>query len=207
MPYPEPSMQHKILTRSGRLLDLVDPRPEDIGIADIAHGLSRQFRYGGHLGDYTVAQHCCAVAKCISDNWPGAGHQGLLEALRHALLHDASEAYIRDMPTPAKKLMPDYQGVEARLESAIYARFGISGDWADMVKEADVSLCGAESRLFLLGRREDVDDLFPAPTVPVDPEFISAFWAPDRARAAYLALWESLGANNTSFKWPGHASD
>lgn len=207
MPFPNPDMQHKILTRSGRLLDLVDPRPEDISIEDIAHGLSRQVRYGGHLGDYTVAQHCFAVARCIHDNWPGAPHHGLVEALRHALLHDASEAYIRDMPTPAKKLMPDYREVEARLEAAIYSRFGVSGDWADMVKEVDASLCGAEARLFLDGVRDDVEELFPSPTVPVEPSCIRTFWAPDRARAAYLALWASLGSADKTLNWVGHAYD
>ncbi len=53
-------------TASGTIIDLADPHPEDIKIADIAWGLSRQNRFGGHTiskKPYTVAQHTVQVSR------------------------------------------------------------------------------------------------------------------------------------------------
>ena len=49
---------------SGRRLDLLDPSPLDIEIADIAHGLARVARWNGQTGGdhaYSVAQHSLLV--------------------------------------------------------------------------------------------------------------------------------------------------
>jgi len=192
MTYPHPYMAHKIMTHSGRLLDLQGPDPNDILIEDIAHGLSRQYRYGGALRDYTVAQHCVVVAKCVMDNWPGEPHQGLNEALKLALIHDASEAYIRDMPTPAKRLLPDYVTLEHHLMNSILSKFGIPNTWADMVKDADASACGAEARIFIGPTQHDLDELFPLVILPVDGGLLTSDWTPDRAKVMFLRLWEGL---------------
>jgi hypothetical protein len=192
MTFPHPYMAHKIMTHSGRLLDLQDPQPEDILIEDIAHGLSRQYRYGGALRDYTVAQHCVVVTKCVYDNWPGEPHQGLNEALRLALMHDASEAFIRDMPTPAKRLLPDYVDLEHKLMQAVFNKFGIASTWVDMIKDADSSACGAEARIFIGPTQHNLDDLFPLVILPIDTGLLESDWAPDRSKAMFLRLWEGL---------------
>ena len=202
MTYPNPLMEHKVITHSGQTLDLLQPNQADINIEDIAHGISRQYRYGGALRDYTVAQHCVSVAKCIQDNWPGEEHQGLEDALRLALIHDAAEAYIRDMPTPAKRLLPDYFDLEARLMEVIIKKFNINLDWQEMVKEADSSACGAESRLFIRHLQvADIDGLFPPVTIPVDPEMIKDCWSPDHAKAMFLRIWTSLLPENRNKPW------
>ena len=54
-----------------------------------------------------------------------------------ALFHDASEAYMCDMPSPLKKLCPDYKVIEARVSKAIAERFGLMFPWPDNVIQAD----------------------------------------------------------------------
>ena len=53
-------------TASGKIFDLADPQQEDIDIADIAWGLSRQNRFAGHTiakKTYSVAQHTVQVSR------------------------------------------------------------------------------------------------------------------------------------------------
>jgi len=108
--------QDCIRTFTGKYINVFEPDPELIDIEDIAHALSHQCRFGGHLRHfYSVAQHsivCCRQAQ--------EGHQ------LAALLHDASEAYLLDIPSPIKKRLPDYQAIEARLQEAIEAKFGFT---------------------------------------------------------------------------------
>jgi hypothetical protein len=110
---------------SGRRLDLLDPSPLDIEIADIAHGLARVARWNGQTHgahSFSVAQHSLlveAIAGHLNPDWPDAWR--LI-----ALLHDAPEYVIGDMISPFKAVMGDaYKAVEARLLGAIHLRFGL----------------------------------------------------------------------------------
>lgn len=106
-----------IRTWSGARINVFDPHPNDIVIEDIAHGLAMRCRFGGHTKSFhTVAEHC--IFMC--DNAP-------FELKLQALLHDASEAYIGDMPSPIKHRLPDYQMLEAALMEAIGRKFGFDG--------------------------------------------------------------------------------
>jgi 5'-nucleotidase len=191
MGFPSKKYQNKLFTASGQFVDVGDPDPETIRMDDIAQGLSRQFRFGGFIGDYTVAQHSVAVASCVYDNWPGDPERGLREALRLALLHDAAEAYVRDMPSPAKRLMPDYRQVEDRLFSAILKRFGVSRDWSDRVLEADLTLCGLEARM-LLPREPEMDEKVPPVVLHVDNSLVLPAWDMDRAAHKLIQSWWRL---------------
>jgi hypothetical protein len=86
-----------ILTRSGKMLDLANPWADDICLEDIASGLANTIRYRGALGvPLTVAQHSVLLSY-----WTGFTD----EQRRFALLHDAAEAYLGDIPRPACRLM------------------------------------------------------------------------------------------------------
>lgn len=128
--------------RSGTIVDLVNPEPEQIKTADIAHALARLCRFTGHTRDfYSVAQHTCLVEGLIPQS------NTRLKAL--AILHDAAEAYIGDITTPVKNLIPDIRDVESRIMAAIYAHYNIDPPIPvehEIVKWADHSILLTERR-------------------------------------------------------------
>ena len=96
-----------IETFSGQKVSFPFPEPESIKIHDIAHGLAHICRFSGQCSRfYSVAQHSLNMA--IELNKRGCGPRLLLLGL----LHDASEAYIGDMPSPLKRLIPAYREIE-----------------------------------------------------------------------------------------------
>src|ERR1700712_2620476 len=110
---------------SGRRLDLLDPSPLDIEIADIAHGLARVARWNGQTNGphiFSVAQHTLLVEAVMRQHSPRVDHRVRLAAL----LHDAPEYVIGDMISPFKAVLDGaYKAVEKRLLSAIHIRFGL----------------------------------------------------------------------------------
>jgi 5'-deoxynucleotidase YfbR-like HD superfamily hydrolase len=110
---------------SGRRLDLLDPSPLDIEIADIAHGLARVARWNGQTDGahiFSVAQHTLLVEAVMREHMPRVDVSVRLAAL----LHDAPEYVIGDMISPFKAVLDGaYKAVEKRLLSAIHIRFGL----------------------------------------------------------------------------------
>lgn len=124
-----------IATLSGRVIDYLDPDPEQIILDDIAAGLSVHPRYSGQtLRAWSVAQHSMLVAHLVSPQYR-----------LHALLHDAPEAFLCDVPSPAKDAMrvvsngepSSYDVIERNLWTAICIRYDISHEMPDEVKRAD----------------------------------------------------------------------
>src|SRR6476620_12579559 len=111
---------------SGRRLDLLDPSPLDIEMADIAHGLARVARWNGqtmgaHI--FSVAQHALLVEALARARVPRLDRNGRLATL----LHDAPEYVIGDMISPFKAVIGEsYKAVEKRLLAAIHLRFGVT---------------------------------------------------------------------------------
>lgn len=125
-----------LLTHSGQHFDLVDPQPEMITVIDIVKGLSRESRFAGQTRYYyTVAQHCAIASTIVAP-----------EYAFEALMHDASEAYLKDIPRPLKQMLPDYRRIEQRVESAIRARFGLPDEQSPEVTEADRIMLATERR-------------------------------------------------------------
>ncbi|MGB8608171.1 YfbR-like 5'-deoxynucleotidase [Bradyrhizobium sp.] len=126
---------------SGRRLDLLDPSPLDIEIADIAHGLARVARWNGQTSGahiFSVAQHTLLVEAVMRERTPRVDVRLRLAAL----LHDAPEYVIGDMISPFKAVLGgDYKAVEKRLLSAIHIRFGLppllGPEVERQIKEAD----------------------------------------------------------------------
>ena len=61
-------MKRTVYTYSGRLVDVLNPKPGDIAPEDIAHALACTCRFNGHSrGFYSVAQHSMLVAEICGD--------------------------------------------------------------------------------------------------------------------------------------------
>jgi 5'-deoxynucleotidase YfbR-like HD superfamily hydrolase len=122
---------------SGRRLDLLDPSPLDVEIADIAHGLARVARWNGQTSGehaFSVAQHSLLVEAIYGDLVPDAAPAQRLAAL----LHDAPEYVIGDMISPFKAVMGgSYKDCEHRLQRAIHLRFSLPADLPAKLK-ADI---------------------------------------------------------------------
>jgi hypothetical protein len=115
-----------IQTYTGLQFWPLDPDPDDICIEDIAHALSMKCRYGGHcMKFYSVAEHSILVSRNC--------YKHRLEAL----LHDAAEAYLCDLPSPVKPHIVGFKGIETAVEEAIATRFGLSYPWSWEVHEVD----------------------------------------------------------------------
>lgn len=136
---------------SGRRLDLLDPSPLDVEIADIAHGLARVARWNGQTNgphSFSVAQHSLLVEAI-------ANHLVLELPSRvclAVLLHDAAEYVIGDIISPFKAVLGDaYKGVEKRILGAVMLRFGLPAamrrDVAKLAKDADIIAAHYEAKL------------------------------------------------------------
>lgn len=92
-------MNRQVETYTGRMVDPLDLKPEDVCIEDIAHALSMQCRYNGHCRIfYSVAEHSWEVRFFVERRLNGTRDEQFA-----ALMHDAAEAYLHDMVAPIKR--------------------------------------------------------------------------------------------------------
>jgi GNAT superfamily N-acetyltransferase len=129
-----------ILTYTGKAVNPLDMKPEDICIQDIAHALACVNRFAGHVAKpITVAQHSVLVSKLATS--PGnsyfpSGEEKQKVALQ-GLLHDAAEAYLGDMTKWVKASMPVFCEAENRLQRTIFQKFGCDETLHEMVERGD----------------------------------------------------------------------
>lgn len=157
-------------TYTGKQFWPIDPRPEEIESLDIAHALSQLCRYGGHTNRfYSVAEHCWLMSHAVSP-----------ENALWALLHDATEAYLCDLPRPLKRMMPDYSIYERRLMISICMKYNLlSLTEPEEVKEAD-------NRILIDERARLMAD-HPVPWINLEPLGVQVWgWAPKIAEQKYL---------------------
>lgn len=134
---------------SGRRLDLLSPTPLDWTDDDLAIGLSRTFRWGGHSiwpgAPLSVAQHSLAVLERRRRAHPLSVPHQLRE-----LLHDADEGLINfDCISPLKPFLgPAFSDLQARLAGVVAQRYHLP-PWniADkkLHKQADIAAAAAEA--------------------------------------------------------------
>ncbi len=135
-------------TYTGKRFYPTDPRPEDVDIADIAHALSLICRFNGHVSHhYSVAQHSVHCAQLAVK----MGFNPEMQFL--ALMHDAAEAYVCDLPRPLKySMMGAYAPIEGAVETAIHQRFEIQpfSCWQHTtIKKLDDTVLYCEARQLL----------------------------------------------------------
>lgn len=176
-------MSPTIQTNDGHYFNILEPCPSTISIQGIAHALSHICRFTGHVSQfYSVAQHSIMASLIVPS-----------DMAREALLHDAAEAYIGDVSTPLKMLLPEYKAIEKNVERVIAERFAL--EWAPttqaLVKKADLIMLATEKRDFFMhveGEREwkCLDGIEPL-GLTLKP------WPPEKARLAFIQRAEELG--------------
>jgi 5'-deoxynucleotidase YfbR-like HD superfamily hydrolase len=183
---------------SGRRLNLLDPSPLDVEIADIAHGIARVARWNGQTTGahiFSVAQHTLLVEAIARLRVPRLDRSRRLAVL----LHDAPEYVIGDMISPFKAVIGDaYKAVEQRLLTAIHLRFGLPARLPEevtrLIKAADREAAYLEAtRLAGFAATEARRFFGPPPAIPpaTERDYLSP-WPAERAQARYLKRFSEL---------------
>jgi len=155
-----------------------------VRLDDVAHGLATKCRWAGHTRTYySVAEHSLRVATLVPEysKAPLDGGTRL-----QALLHDAAEAYLGDVPAPLKRRLPRYGEIEERLLAVILEAFDAPPlPLHPAVKWADRELLEAE-RHHLTALRE----VYPHAEAPgaAYPPFTPLSW--ELARQAFRTAVE-----------------
>ncbi|OZA27576.1 MAG: hypothetical protein B7X93_08865 [Hydrogenophilales bacterium 17-61-9] len=177
-------MNSVIETVGGQYFNLLYPCPSTIDLGGMAHALSHLCRFTGHTSSfYSVAQHSFMASLVVPE-----------EFAREALLHDAQEAYIGDVSSPLKRLLPSYSDIESGIEGAIAGKFGLA--WTPearlAVKHADLVMLATERRdLFSNPMGDEWACL--AHISPLDMAVVPM--TPENARRAFLGRAKELGLN------------
>lgn len=152
---------NSIATFTGMCFDLAVMDPDSIDIRDIARALSMNCRWGGHVNKfYSVAEHSVRVYEEVEAPFKLV-----------ALLHDASEAYLHDMPKPFKIMLPDYIAMEDKLMQVIADKYGFAYPLIPEIKVADKRLLEWEWKVLKESKNEV-------------PDWIG--WDPKRAERMFL---------------------
>lgn len=132
-------MEPSIALASGSYFNFLEPEKSKFKLLDIASALSKICRFTGHTRQfYSVAQHSVMCSYLV-------GREHRLQAL----LHDAAEAFMGDVATPLKRLLPDYKAIEKKAEAAVFARFGLPAELHKCVKDADLQMLRAEVKALM----------------------------------------------------------
>jgi len=178
-------------TFSGRQFWPLDPRPEEIFIEDIAHALSMACRYAGHCKRfYSVAEHSVLVS------WH------LPRELRlWGLLHDASEAYLVDVPRPLKPSLPGYYDLEAAVMAQVCERFGLPVEMPPRVKEID-------NRILVDESQQNMAPCVVPWNLPYQPLGIRLkYWSPAEAEQEFLEMFWTLATPEWLATWRRERDD
>lgn len=137
---------YKINTYYGNTIDYQNPSVDQIDIRDIAHNLSFENRFMGKTRKpYSVAQHCVLGSEILEKT-------SSPELALVFLLHDAAEAYLKDIPTPLKRLLGiSYVSLETMFQMTIFQKFNLNQFDIDHpeIKGMDLAMLAAEKEQLL----------------------------------------------------------
>jgi hypothetical protein len=154
-----------IRTVSGVWFNAFKPTIDMVNIEDIAHALSFQCRFGGHLPRFfSVAQHSIFTSLIVPEEHKLA-----------ALMHDASEAYLLDIPRPVKNKLSNYKDIEDGLMTVIAFKYGFQWPLHEDVKKADEIMLQKEWNEIMLGKPTDIE-----------------FFSPDHAKKMFIHEFNKL---------------
>ena len=172
-------MGPQIMTVSGTYFDFIEPANSEFTIEDIAHALANICRFTGHVKKfYSVAQHSVYVSFLVPVEHALAG-----------LLHDAAEAFLGDVSSPLKQLLPDYKAIEKRVEEEVLERVGLSLPLDPCIKQADLIMLATEKRDLMMPSTRHGWELLRGVTAlpaPLEP------WSPKKSEKEFLKRYYDL---------------
>jgi 5'-deoxynucleotidase YfbR-like HD superfamily hydrolase len=156
---------NSIRTLTGYYFNYLKMDPESINIEDIAHALSNMPRWLGHTKKFfSVAQHCC---------WCHDANIEPEDERLERLMHDATEAYLGDCPSPLKSLLPQYKELEKKLSIVIAKKFGFNYPYSPATKLVDRAALEIEWEDMKLEDKMEC-------------------WSPEKAKAEFLKRFNDL---------------
>ena len=170
-----------IETYTGKKFDFCALDSSVIDIMDIAHALSFLCRYTGHCRVfYSVAQHSVLMSRMFLEN---------IHLARWALLHDAAEAYMNDINSALKELLPDYNKIESDVIKLIANKFGLvpSEFIPDEVRRMDIRMLKVEGSVLFPSKANDwgLDSVN-----PLEIDILS--WPPYDAEKQFLKRYDEI---------------
>jgi len=162
-------------TFTGKRVNPLDPDPSTICIEDIAHHLSLECRYGGACKFmYSVAQHCVLGVPHVRD-----------ENALTFLLHDSSEAYLKDIVHNVKREMEFYILAERKLLQVIFEVFEVGFYDAEDIKRVDYGIMNTEAHALMINLEEWE---FPEPPINI----LISEWESKTAEKRFLRMYSEL---------------
>jgi hypothetical protein len=120
-----------LIMYSGVKFYYLSPLEEEILIIDIAHHLARINRFNGCI-DFSVAAH----SLLLSDMAVETGYFNPWDAL----MHDCAEAYIGDIVSPLKQILPLFKEIENLIMCVAAKKFGFNFPMDKALKHYDRAL-------------------------------------------------------------------
>lgn len=178
----EATDENWIQTYSGLRFNFFNLKPDMVSVVDIAHALSNMCRFNGHTHTYySVAEHSILLSRYVLET-TGDRHKA-----RNMLFHDATEAYLCDIPRPIKMNLPDYRALEKTIEKFIAQLYNLSYPHEDWLKELDNRMLKTEKYQVL-----SVTDIPWAcdslEVLPITIEFLK----PEEAEYEFLNMFKEL---------------
>jgi hypothetical protein len=117
-------ISNSLQTYGGRFIWPLDPYVDEIDYLSIAHGLACECRYGNQSPyPLPVAWHSLAMSYVVPSEYAQA-----------ALIHDAAEAFLKDIPRPIRRQEPFkgiYDAIEEKLLRVCFEYFGVDYNLMD----------------------------------------------------------------------------
>ena len=189
-----PRWEGWIPTHTGNGFFVIDPKPEDVRLEDIAYGLAYTYRYGGQVEPITVAEHSVLVSLIIEILWPKS------KKMMAGLMHDACEAYTHDIQAPVRRFikvdMPNgkqitWGDLERKINQTVAKALGLDTRFyaCPEVRAADLlALCLEKAQCEAIRHMN-----WGLPSIPDEIQHIKVrFDSPEIARAAFLERFQSL---------------
>ena len=203
-------MQAPFRCFDGKILDLLNPKPEQISLENIARGLANTSRFCGQTKHpYSVAQHSVFVAGKLFESFRR------YDLATYGLLHDAPEAFLGDWSRPIRRIQLDIKN-ETPGVSAWYADLGDFYDnfleppilWAiwqalvpggyqavdaeEKTRIVDTRMLLTEKRDVLGANKESFKWMEESEGILPYPDRIRSIWYPDQAYDYFMEVWKCI---------------